>query len=242
MCRHAAYRGPVRPVAEIALEAPHSLLVQCEAAREMPWGCDNLDGWGFGWYESTSECRRYRSALPMTEDVWGLELLRAVSSGRFLVHVRQKTPGAATHPTGSAPFWDGRSIFFTHNGFVPSFHDGVAELLRSRLSPQRAAMVEGDTDSELLFALVLDRLAAGEPPDEAVGVLTEIEHELGGRYNVFLMTPETLVATRRGTTLYIHQGDGVTLSSEPLDDRAWTPIPDGTVLTVDNRGVREERW
>lgn len=242
MCRHAAYWGPARPLAGVALEAPHSLLVQCEAAREMPWGCDNLDGWGFGWHEGTGEGRRYRSALPMTEDVSGRELLRAVSSGRFLVHVRQKTPGATTHPTGSAPFWDGAATFFTHNGFVPGFHDGVADLLRSRLSPERAAMVEGDADSEVLFALVLDRLAAGEPPNEAVGVLAEIERELGGRYNVLLMTPEALVATRLGTTLYVHQGDGVTVSSEPLDDRVWAPVADGTVLTVADGGVREERW
>jgi glutamine amidotransferase len=242
VCRHAAYWGPARPLAGVALEAPHSLLVQCEAAREMPWGCDNLDGWGFAWHESTGEGRRYRSALPMTEDVSGQELLRAVSSGRFLVHVRQKTPGAATHPTGSAPFWDGAATFFAHNGFVPGFHDGVADLLRSRLSPERAAMVEGDADSEVLFALVLDRLAAGEPPDEAVGVLAELEHELGGRYNVLLMTPDALVATRCGTTLYVHRGGGVTVSSEPLDDQAWTPVPDRTVLTVDDGGVREERW
>lgn len=242
MCRHLAYWGPAQPLAWLVLDAPHSLRVQCEAAREMPWGCENLDGWGFGWRDHEGVGRRYRTGRSLTTDSTGQALLRTVSAGRFVVHVRQKTPAATTDPTGSAPFWDGDSTFFAHNGFVPGFHDGAGDLLRSRLSPERVAMLEGDADSEVLFALVLDRLAAGAPPIEAVAVLVDVGRELGGRYNVVLMTPEVLIATRRGTTLYRHEDEGVTVASEPLDDRGWAEVPEDTVLTIDDGGVREERW
>lgn len=243
MCRHIAYWGAPRAIRELAVDAPNSLLRQCTDAREMSWGCDNLDGWGYAWRDDDGLPRRHRTGLPMTGDPEGVELLGATKSDRFLVHVRQKTPGSLTDPSNSAPFWDGDRALFCHNGYVEGFRSGVEERLLERLSADRRAGLQGDTDSEVLFALVLDRLDRGDGPEEALDAVKEVGDEFGGRYNVVLWTDDGMVAGRWRNSLYLREEVDVTVTSEPLDaDDGWVPVPERTLVTVDERGVRLGAW
>jgi glutamine amidotransferase len=218
------------------------LLWQCTDAREMSWGNDNLDGWGVAWRDEDGEPRRYRSSLPLTRDAAGIQRLAGIKSDRSVVHVRQKTPGSLTDESNSAPFWDGDATFFCHNGYVESFRDGVADLLLGRLSPHRRAALEGDTDSEVLFALVLDRIDRGYEPADALRTIAEVGDEFGGRFNVVLWTASTMIATRWRNSLYLREDDGVVITSEPLDDELWTPVPERSMVVVDDQGPRLEAW
>jgi glutamine amidotransferase len=228
-------------LAQLALDAPNSLARQCTTAREMSWGSDNLDGWGFAWTTGTAPARSYRTGLALTEDEAGRALLRTTVADRFIVHVRQMTPGSVAEPVNSAPFTDGGGRFFTHNGFVAGFRAGVREQLLAKVSPSRAAGIRGDTDSEVLFALVLSRLDDGAAPTEAIGAVAEVAELYGGRYNVLLWDDDTIVATRWENSLYQRDdGGSVVVSSEPLDDRTWHAVPERTMVIVDDDGVRQE--
>jgi glutamine amidotransferase len=242
MCRHVAYWGPPTPLAELALDAPHSLLHQCTAAREMSWGCDNLDGWGCAYLTAGGGTGLHRSDEPLPDDVAGQGILRELTSSRFLLHVRQKTPGSATAVRNTAPFADGRGHYFSHNGYVTGFRDGAREELLGKLSAERPASLAGDTDSEVLFALVLDQLDAGASPVEASRILVDVGERYGGRYNVVFWHPDGVVATRWDNSLYLSTERGSIVSSEPIGDRSWTPVPERTVVAIDEHGIRQEDW
>lgn len=239
MCRHVVYWGPPISPAALVLDAPNSLLKQCTAAREMSWGCDNLDGWGMAWHAGDG-WRHTRSARALTEDAAGQEHLRSERSGRFVVHVRQKTPGSATDERNSAPFHDGVRRFFTHNGYVEGFRAGVREQLLAEVSPARFDGIRGDTDSEVLFALVLGRLDDGATPVEALGAVADVAAVHGGRYNVVLYDGDTVAATRWDNSLYVLDDDAAIISSEPLDARPWRVVPERTIVVVDHDGTRQE--
>lgn len=243
MCRHVAYWGEPVDLHDAVIDQPHGLLRQCVEAREMSWGCDNLDGWGFAWRDDEGNVHRYRTALAMTDDSDGLAALASTKSDRFVVHARQKTPGSLTDAVNSAPFWDGATTFFCHNGYVEGYRQGAEALLVDRLSDRRREGRQGDTDSEVLFAHVLDRLDAGASPLEALGAISEVGDELGGRFNVVLWCHDTLLATRWDNTLYVREDAAVTISSEPLDDRSgWRAVPERSVVIVDEQGARMQRW
>lgn len=241
MCRHIAYVGPPIALAQLALDPPNSLVRQCTTAREMSWGSDNLDGWGCAWTTGSEPPRSYRTGLALTEDEAGRAVLRTTVADRFIVHVRQMTPGSVAEPVNSAPFTDGAGRFFTHNGFVSDFRAGVREQLLAKISPSRATAIRGDTDSELLFALVLSRLDDGAAPAEAVRAVADVAELYGGRYNVLLWDGDTIVATRWENSLYRrHDGTAFVVSSEPLDDQPWQAVPERTMVIIDGDGIREE--
>jgi glutamine amidotransferase len=242
MCRHVVYSGPPLALAELALDAPHALIRQCTEAREMSWGCDNLDGWGFAHATSDGELHVHRSSSSLADDVEGQSALRGVTSGRFLLHVRQKTPGSATDANNTAPFTDGRGHLFSHNGYVTGFRDGRREELVGKLSAERGGAITGDTDSEVLFALVLDQLDAGATPLDATRVLVDVADRYGGRYNVVLWHPSGFVATRWDNSLYLSTEEGTLVSSEPIGERAWRPVPERTAVVVDRERWHQEEW
>jgi glutamine amidotransferase len=246
VCRHLAYWGPAVSVADLLVRTPHSLVDQCTAAREQTSGPANPDGWGLGWYVGDQpDPFRYRTATPMPADREGLEAIEGLEAGRFLAHVRHKSPGAATETVGNAPFVEGPWLF-AHNGFVADYRDGVGPALRDALSPARHERLEGDADSEVLFGLILDRLDAGATPVEAVvGVIEPLTgpDRDRGRFNVLLTDGTVLVASRWGNSLHLRtdetiEGTAVVVASEPFDDRpGWTTVPDHSLVQVDASGV-----
>ena len=79
------------------------------------------------------------------------------------------SPGASLVDTGNAPFVAGRWSF-SLNGIVYGFRDGVGDALRARVRADRLASgIVGDADTEVLFALVLQRpRRRGRDPSDAL--------------------------------------------------------------------------
>jgi predicted glutamine amidotransferase len=85
--------------------------------------------------------------------------------------------------------------------------------MSERISPERRAEVEGETDSELLFAWLLTRLddagVALEPPsvrtDRALGEATKAarEHPDFGAFNFLLSDGVTTYAHRFGRSMFL---------------------------------------
>jgi glutamine amidotransferase len=235
MCRHLAYLGPPVALAALLYDPPQSLLRQSWAPRRQRYGTVNADGYGVGWYQPDvrPEPARYRRAGPMWADRSLESLAGVVRSGAFLAAVRSATPPAPIEETGAAPFTDGRWLF-SLNGVVHT--DLVA--LRQQLSARRQAALAGSSDSELLFALLLDRLDTDDPASAVADLVATIP----GRLNLLLTDGSTIWATSHGDTLAWRTapGGGVVVASEPLDDGPeWIAVPDdfSVIATADGTSM-----
>jgi len=219
-----------RPVSarQLLRDAPRSLWV---LSRE------HKDGWGVAlrtaddWiiHRSTAcaaECERYG------------ELVEAVTAQLLIAHIRQKTIGE-TALTNTHPFQRG-SFVFAHNGTVKD----VAALVAGS-SGERLAQIEGDTDSERLFAFVMTHVdAAG---DIEAGIVTAVRAlhavaELGS--SSFLLSCGTRTyAHRLGRSLFAlnrhspnetRRTASVAIASERLTSEPWTELPERSLVVIED--------
>jgi glutamine amidotransferase len=254
VCRLLGYLGPPVTLEQLLLEPEHSLLRQSWAPERQAHGTVNADGFGAGWYDLSSrpEPARYRRVGPMWADRSFASLAGLVRSGAVLAGVRSATPPAPAEESGTPPFAWGPWLF-AHNGAVDGFREAPGATLRRALSDRRLAGVEGASDSEVLFALTLDRLDAGAAPEEALAsVVGQVTSVTTGRLTMLLTDGRRLAAAVCGEALYrIGRDDGGTddggtaglvVASEPTDARpGWRRLPEGTLLSAwdGGTGVRE---
>jgi len=242
MCRHLAYIGPSVTLEDLILKPEHSLLRQASAPRYQTHGTCNADGFGAGWYDRDTriEPARYRTSRPLWADASFASFSALVRSPAVLAAVRAASPGMPVEETSTAPFTDGPWLF-SHNGLVPGFAGETGRKLRRAASETRLQQVAGGTDSELLFALVLDRLDAGASPvDALVSVVALVEEEQPeARLNFLLTDGEHVAATACRNSLFVlddrERSGAVVVASEPYDDNArWDAVPDGSVVVFDD--------
>jgi gamma-glutamyl hercynylcysteine S-oxide hydrolase len=239
MCRHLAYVGPPVTLEKLIVKPKHSLLQQSFAPRYQTHGTINADGFGVGWYDRAErvEPARYRTTRQIWADLSFASIAGLVSSNAVLAAVRSASPGMPVEETSTPPFTEGPWLF-SHNGFVPGFRSGVGRELRRKVSETRAHGILGATDSELLFALVLDRLDAGTPPADAlVSVVDLVEELTTARLNLLLTDGERIAATACRNSLFVFDDrqltGAVVVASEPYDDDAgWEVVKDGSVVEL----------
>src|SRR5919199_2057998 len=263
MCRMAAYLGEVEiPLSSLVLEPEHSLLVQSYAPQEMMSGVVNADGFGAGWYtpEVDEEPAVYRSNAPIWSDRSFASIAPKVRSATVLSAVRSATPGLPVEESGVPPFSSG-SCLFAHNGAIKNFRSTAMRPLRDALSDASYSGLLGVTDSETIFALLLDRLrgtktrpgdadALAEATLETVRYVSATCAGLGvpASLNVGVTDGEAMAFIRYstegpGNSLYLCEGrgafpDAVVVASERLDaEDGWRQVPDRHVLAADPEGV-----
>jgi glutamine amidotransferase len=231
MCRHLAYLGPPVGLDALLFTAPHSLAHQAERPQHQISGDTNPDGWGVAWYHAPHTVPEwYRTVTPVWADRDFAARAGSLRSGAFLAAARLASPGATLVDTGNAPFVDD-TWSFSLNGIVHGFTDGAGDELRARVEPGRRTRIVGDADTEVLFALVLQHLAAGMPPAEALAtVVHDVLAVTTGRLNLLLTDGALVHATRVGNSLFRR---GPVIASEPTDDEpGWVEIPDRTVTVL----------
>ncbi|MBE7416467.1 MAG: class II glutamine amidotransferase [Ideonella sp.] len=117
------------------------------------------DGWGFAAYQG-ADVALFREARPASDSA----LARMLASegpvtGLALAHIRRATLGEVTL-ANTQPFVreaGGVAHVFAHNGHLPGLSRSS---LHGRFTPI------GDTDSEIAFCALLERLQVGAMPDE----------------------------------------------------------------------------
>jgi glutamine amidotransferase len=224
MCRHLAWLGQPRSLAELVLEPSSSLLVQTWAPRRQRHGTVNADGWGVGFYTAGQDRPvRWRSARPLWADPSFASVAPVLHSGCVLAAVRSATVGMPLEESAAAPFTDGRCLF-SHNGRVD----------RRVLPP--APDAESTVDSALLAALVFHR----GPDSLGQTVLDVAALDPAARLNLLFTDGARLLATTWGETLSVlTTPEGTALASEPWDDDPrWTDVPDRRLVEVTPDGVR----
>lgn len=157
MCRFTLYLGPTIRLSSLVVEPEHSIIAQSFHSKSQDEPL-NGDGFGIAWYAHglSTEPALFRSVTPAWNNNNLLELARVVESHLILAHVRAATKHGGQSEANCHPFKSGRHAFM-HNGDIGDF----AKLRRSLLSSlgdPAFQVVQGSTDSEHLFALVVDEL------------------------------------------------------------------------------------
>ena len=232
-----AYVGPPVSLDSLVLAPEHSLLHQSYRPKFQRHGTVNADGFGCGWFtEVRPEPGVYRRDKPIWSDRSFASIAGVISSGAFLAAVRDATTGSSVEESSTSPFWDG-SWLFAHNGMFRGFEGPAGVSLRRMLSDRRTGLVRGTSDSEVLFALILDRLDEGMRPAEALAWCIDRCLELStGAFNFMLVNRHAIYATACGDSLFVLKGGkrapgGVVIASEPFDDDpAWTRVSDSSAV------------
>jgi len=243
VCRFLCYLGPPVTLASVVLDPPYCLQRQAWAPRHQRVGAVNADGFGVGWYDHDRrpEPARYRTARPIWADRSFASMAGLVTAPALVAAVRDATPPSPVEETGSQPFTAGPWLF-VHNGKVEGWgvDPTLKASLRRPLSDLRAGALEGGADSEVLFALVLDRLDGGATPAEAlaavVGTTTALAPSI---LNLLLTDGHRVTATACGDSLFVLEGpDSVVVASEPYnDDPRWERVPEGSMVEATAVGV-----
>ena len=242
--------GPPTPLSSVVLEGGHSLLVQSYAPQEMISGMVNADGFGVGWYApEDEEPAVYRSNGPLWSDRSFAGIAPRIRSRAVFAAVRSATPGLPVEESGVPPFSSGPFMFML-NGAIPDFRKTAMRPLRERLSDEAYAGLLGVSDSETIFAGLLDLLR--EDPSDLAGavrgtihLVTQVCGGLGieATLNLAVTDGTTMAFTRYstdgpGTSLYVLEDaeafpGAVVVASERLyEDSRWRKVPGRHLLSV----------
>jgi len=203
MCRFAAYLGePV--LIEDLLYGPDGALVRQVVDPEL-MSMLNLGGFGLAaWDPGSPDPRRpltYRVPTLPNFDRNLRVLAGKVRAGALVAHVRgvlyDSREGVGSH--NIHPFlFEGASFALAQNGDLYDFGRMRYDLLE-HIDPQLAGLIEGTTDTEWVYALVLSQLEdpflpiGPEEAARAVERTLEILRELRGRRGIATQSPVNLV-------------------------------------------------
>ncbi|WP_067825379.1 class II glutamine amidotransferase [Actinomadura kijaniata] len=164
------------------LDAPQSLRTQ---SRRMP------DGTGLGWFSLGDEPVRDRAPIAAYENTDFSAMAKHVVSHTFVSHVRYASTGAVS-VHNSHPF-DMNDRLFAHNGVVQGL-----DVLDSWLTDVDRALMEGQTDSERVFAYISAEIRRqGDTTAGLVSAVRRIAAELPVySLNLLLAEPRRLWALR----------------------------------------------
>lgn len=219
------------PVAVLLRDAPRSL-----AALSV----EHPDGWGVARREdgdwTIDKSVNQALGCPSFERV-----ARSTRARVVIAHIRKRTVGA-TALSNTHPFRRGRFVL-AHNGTADS------QWLARRSSRERLAEIEGDTDSERLFAFVMTRI--DEAGDASEGVRVAAAALRGapevGAVNFLLSDGVDLHAFRQGRSLYLlrrgadagcRRARAALVASEPLSAEPWSEVPQSALVQLSVDGLR----
>lgn len=193
MCRLFGMSGGAQPLsAEFwLLDAPDNLTVQSHR---------NPDGTGIGIFDPDGHAVVHKAPISAFNDADFAREARRERSRTFLAHIRFASTGALTL-ANTHPFeQEGR--LFAHNGVITGLSRLEDELGEDR------ALVEGETDSERLFALIT-RETRRHQGDVRAGIVAAVswvaEHLPVYSLNLILISESELFALRypETNTLYV---------------------------------------
>jgi ergothioneine biosynthesis protein EgtC len=251
MCRLLGYLGTPISLEKLLYKPEHSLIVQSYQPREMNSGLLNADGFGVGWYHAQRDTNpfTYKSVLPIWNDVNLPSLSRYAESSCILAYVRSATLGQAVDLSNCQPF-DNQKLLCVHNGRVENFRQTIYRPIRDRLSDFAYQAIKGSTDSEHIFALLLDEVQA----NPAIGIEQALSatlryldtlaksHQTRASVNLLIGDGKRLIASRfasdrHSPSLYWLRDDSTfpaaaIIASEPLFTGDWHSIPEHSIVSV----------
>lgn len=215
MCRILAYLGEQLPARNLLFDTDNSLVRQTYSPRMMK-GVLNLGGFGMNAWDPTSlrpeDPFTYRTTTLPTFDRNLRFIASKLAPTCVIAHVRGVTYSGdgIVAETNLHPFhFPGTRVVLAHNGHLRQFQKMRYSLVEY-VEPVLAERIEGTTDSEWIYALILSQLRdlfglpetreLGDAAAKALRILRTVRAEHGidtsSPANIFLSTGQTLIATR----------------------------------------------
>jgi glutamine amidotransferase len=213
----------------------------------------NADGFGVAWYpaEGATPCV-VTSQMPIWADRNVRELGRTIAAPRILAAVRSATPDMPLGQDANQPFSRGPYLFM-HNGYIQNFRHGLMRRLREPLADEFYCAIQTSSDSEHLFAVLLDALARGGGATSLEAAVRETVARVRALaepsglvclLNFVVSDGRSTVACRFASvppapSLYVVEDHpafpgAVLIASEPIvPGEAWRPVPEGGLVCVD---------
>ena len=233
MCRILAYLGEPLPAQSLLFDTDNSLVRQSYSPRMMNTFL-NLAGFGMKAWDPTSlrpeDPFSYRATtLPSFDRNLGF-LSSKLAPTCLVAHVRGVTYSdeAVVADTNLHPFqFAGARVALTHNGHLRQF-PRMRYALVDHVRPELAQRIEGTTDSEWIYALVMSQLddPYGNPPDNDHDEKCRLWYAIGGEY------------AEHDGDWQMTAGDpprSLIIASEPLtrDHSSWLEVPEYSMLTAE---------
>jgi glutamine amidotransferase len=255
MCRFVAYLGQATKLERVISEPEHSLVIQSFQPAEMTSGVVNADGFGVGWYNRALDQTPcvYTSPGPIWSDRNLPGLSRHIASECIFANVRSATPGLAVDQSNCQPFAY-QQFLFMHNGYIENFRLTLMRQMREALRDEYYTAIEGSTDSEHIFALLLNFLhgqavtleAVVEALRQTIGQLWHWASAKGVQLalNLALTNGEYVAVSRFASqapapSLYYARPSSffpraAVIASEKLfASPDWVEVPEGSVVGLD---------
>lgn len=201
MCRLLAYLGEDILLSSLILKPQHSLEKQAWQPKELREAKLNADGFGFAWYNKAQNNITpaiYRQVLPIWNDPNLYHLADTLKQSLWLTAVRSATPGLGVSLENTQPFIY-RNWTFLHNGYLLDFMGETQHKISGLLTDDYLYLIKGNTDSEYIFALLMQLLAQHEPIlalKKCLQSLSDIVGEKRSLLNIVLSDGENIYASR----------------------------------------------
>jgi glutamine amidotransferase len=249
MCRIAAYLGPEITLRSLLTLPEHSLLKQSWQPRELKYAKLNADGYGYAWFNNNGKPLRYVYSEPIWADPNLHELAAGLSSDLWMAFIRSASEGFGNHTANTQPFRNAQYVFM-HNGYIETFNQSIRTQLLHQLPHEIHSDIQGNTDSEYLFALI--RWLAKQHPNSSLPDLlsrslewldTHIEQQKA-LLNLAISDGKSVAVSRyaindEAPSLYYttedtnFPGGAQLIASEPLHpDETWHPVPESHILSI----------
>lgn len=161
-----AYLGEDILLSRLILKPEHSLEKQAWQPKELREAKLNADGFGFAWYKPDNNNSpipfRYRQILPIWNDPNLSALANSMNQPLWLAMVRSATEGLGVNLDNTQPF-SFKQWSFIHNGYILDFSGETQHKLHNLLADDFLYLIKGNSDSEYIFALLMQFLNTETP-------------------------------------------------------------------------------
>lgn len=249
MCRILGYLGSSIPLNKLVIEPDHSLVVQSYKPKELEAAVLNGDGFGLGWHRDRQPFV-YRNILPLWNDRNLDDLCQFIEAESFTVNLRSASNKMPVDLSNCQPFVH-NDLLFSHNGLIENFFESLYRPIREKLCDVAYRKIQGITDSEHIFALLVHHLETEPGLDLAEALkrtMQEVidlaeEKDVRVAANIILTAGDRIVTLRydnkqKAPSLYILKNssrfpNSVIVASEAPFEDDWQPYPQGEILSID---------
>lgn len=243
MCRHIGYIGKKKNLNSILLNHSHSLIELAYKPKEMKNATLNADGFGIAW-KNKNNFDVYKNNLPIWNDLNLKSISKSVYSNLVIGNVRSATNSEYLGYYNTHPF-NYNNYCFSHNGYIEGFNVLTKKKILKYLNEKFYRLLKGNTDSELIFILLMQFIENSNNVTESIRAVIEIvENNFSAAMLNFLLAVNKgdknyLFATKyskflKTPTLYYTQdkNQSFTISSEKLNSEKWYRIKNQSIVKV----------
>ena len=244
MCRHIGYIGNKEFIDKIILEKNHSLIDMAFQPKEMENAKLNADGFGIGWNSIENEKRffLYKNYMPIWNDPNLNSFAKNIKTNLLIGNVRSATLLTNIGYQNTHPFIF-ENLLFSHNGFIENFEPVVKGKLLGLLDNNLLSAIKGNTDSELIFFIIISIYKKERNLLKAIKKTLKILSELckAAMLNFIIAefkdTKCKLYATKTAIKLsppslyyQVNKNKSIFISSEKLDKKKWVSVKNNSLI------------